>query len=460
MKIRNKLSLLFTLLTAAILLAFTASVYYSAYKNRETEFYKRLKKEAITKANLFFVAKVDTQTLQTIYRNNRETLNEVEVAIYDTSFNLLYHDDVGIDFVKETEQMIHEVSTYKEISFYQDKWQVVGLLFPFEGKYYIITATAYDQYGYNKLQSLSKTILFLFICSVLLIYAAGRFFSKKAMSPVAEMVDKVKKITATNLDLRINNDNGKDELAGLANTFNAMLDRLENSFDAQKQFVSNISHELRTPLAAIITELELSTNKERSIEEYKSVVQNTLDDAQKLARLSNSLLDFAKASYDPSEIAFREIRLDEIILDAQQEVTKATPAYDLSISYENEPADNAAMVLGNEYLLKTAFVNLMENACKFSDDHHCNVSIGLRPDRTTLKFSDKGIGISEEDIGHIFTPFYRGNNKKYAAGSGIGLPLAQKIIKLHKGNISVVSNHTRGTVFTIELPNITPLMIF
>jgi len=186
---------------------------------------------------------------------------------------------------------------------------------------------------------------------------------------VTVIVNKVKKITASNLDLRLNNTQGRDELAELSSTFNEMLDRLEKSFDAQKQFVSNISHELRTPLASMITELELSTHKERSTTEYQGVIQNTLTDAQKLARLSTSLLDFAKASYDPSEISFRETRLDEVLLDARHQVQRQYPTYLVDIIYKNEVENDEELSMnGNEYLLKVAFANLIENACKFSNN--------------------------------------------------------------------------------------------
>lgn len=452
MKIRNKLTLLFTLITATILYLFAFIIYYTASQDREKEFYNSLKKEAITKANLFFNANVDAKTLQDIYHNNRKVLNEVEVAIYDSNFVLLYHDAVDIDFVKETKQMIDDIYSQGEIKFLQQDWQVIGLRYEFQNKSYIITAAAYDQYGYSKLNSLLQNSIIVFIISILFIYIAGKFFSKKAFEPVSEMTDKVKNITATNLDLRLNTNGSKDELAELANTFNEMLNRLENSFDAQKQFVSNISHELRTPLSAIITELELSANKQRSIEEYKLVIENSLSDARKLAKLSNSLLDFAKASYDTSEIAFKEIRLDEILLDAQQQVTKQNPDYNISIHFENENLDEAVSIKGNEYLLKTAFVNLMENACKFSPDKHCDVFIFFQPDKAVLRFADKGIGISETDLPHIFIPFYRGENKQYADGNGIGLSLMHKIISLHNGTVSVTSQPQQGTTFRIKLP--------
>lgn len=451
MRIRNKLSLLFTVLTAAILLAFASSVYYSSYKNRETEFYKRLRKEALTKANLFFKGKVDAKTLQTIYLNNREILNEVEVAIYDGDFHLLYHDAVHLDFVKETLQMINEVRTKHFIQFYQNDWQVVGMEYRYDEKSYVVIAAAYDLYGYNKLRNLGKTILVIFIGSIVFIYAAGRFLSTKALNPIVDMNNKAKDITATNLHLRIDN-RGRDEIAELSNTFNEMLERLEQSFDSQKDFVSNISHEIRTPLSAIITELQLSRHKERSVGEYKTVIDNALHDANRLVKLSNSLLDFAKASYDASVITFKEVRLDETLMDAQNQVIKSDKTYSVSLSYETEVHEES-FIKGNEYLLKTAFVNLMENACKFSADKHCSVSISIKKDQSVLSFKDNGIGISEEDLKHIFTPFYRGENKHVADGNGIGLPLTKRIVELHHGSIMVTSLNRAGTTFRIVLPN-------
>lgn len=455
MKIRTRLTILFTLITATIILAFAFVIYFSAKENRENEFYSLLKNEAVTKANLFFNAKVKAQTLQNIYLNNRTILNEVEVAIYDESFHLVYHDAEHIDFVKETKPMIEEIYRKREIEFSQKKWQVVGLLYKFENKNYVITATSYDQHGHNKLESLLKDIIIVFIISILFIYITGRFFSKKAFEPVKEMTERAQQISATNLDLRLKANGSKDELSELAKTFNEMLNRLESSFEAQKNFVSNISHELRTPLTAIITELELSANKDRTMEEYKTAIQNTLTDAKKLVRLSNSLLDFAKASYDPSEISFKQVRIDEVLLDARQQVQRANSNYKINIHFENNfENDQQISVNGNEYLLKVAFVNLFENGCKFSKTQQSNVSILFDNENITLQFSDKGIGIPEDDLKNIFTPFYRGDNKRFAEGNGIGLPLSQKIILLHKGTISVISKINIGTEFTVKLPHI------
>jgi signal transduction histidine kinase len=166
-------------------------------------------------------------------------------------------------------------------------------------------------------------------------------------------------------------------------------------------------------------------------------------------------LDLAKASYDRSEIAFKPIRIDEILLDARQQVQKANPDYKIDIHFENDfENDNQISVNGNEYLLKVAFANLMENGCKFSKDKQSTVFISFGNEKIILRFSDKGIGISEDDMKNIFTPFYRGENKTFAEGNGIGLSLTQKIITLHKGIIAVLSKEKLGTTFTVELPSI------
>lgn len=455
MKIRLKLTFLFTALFAALLLAFALIIYFSYAENREEEYFKRLKQQAITKANLLLEAKVQPGVLQLIYKNAPNVLSEEEVAIYDTDFHLLYHDAVEVDKVKETAAMIDNIVRSKEIQFYVGKVQAVGFLYSHNGKNYVITAAAFDEYGLNRLNSLKYTLIVCFGIAIILTLVAGSFFARKALQPVSKMVKKVAVITATNLDLRVDEGNRKDEIAELAVTFNQMLDRLENSFDAQKHFVSNIAHELRTPLSTVIAELELSSNKERNVDEYKNVIQHALADAKKMARLSNGLLDLAKASYDPSEITFKEIRIDEVLLDARQQVLKSNPGYHVNVLFEREiEDDNYISVNGNEYLLKVAFINLMENGCKFSDSQQSIVAISFYEQHTILRFSDTGVGIAPEDLPYIFTPFYRGTNKKYADGNGIGLSLTSKIIRLHNGSIAVVSDLDTGTTFTVELAHL------
>jgi signal transduction histidine kinase len=455
MKIRDRLTLLFTVIMGAILFAFAIAIYFAYSENREDEFYRQLQQQAVTKANLLFTAEVEPETLQTIYRNTRNSHYQEEVAIYDTAFQLLYHDAVDLDFVKETVAMIEEIRLKGEIQFMQEGVQVVGFVFPFAGQDYVITAAAYDAYGYTKLRNLQLSLALALLIGMAIVFLTGRFFSKQALKPVAALADKATKIGASNMDQRLPTGSGKDELAELAQTFNQMLERLERSFTAQRQFVSHVAHELRTPLAAMRAELELARAQKRSPELYEQAIDHALLDAAKLSRLATGMLDLAKASYDQSAIHFAEVRLDEVLLDARQQVLKANPTYRVQITFEKETEDSQSLsVNGNEYLLRTAFANLMENACKFSPAHEAFVSIDFDTAYTILQVKDEGIGIPEAEQQQIFEPFYRGSNRGFVDGNGIGLSLTERIVKLHNGEIALKSAQGIGTTFRVSFPHL------
>ena len=220
-------------------------------------------------------------------------------------------------------------------------------------------------------------------------------------------------------------------------------------------FVSNVSHELRTPMAALIAELELSLHRERSNEDYKKVVENALADARKIEKLSNGLMDLAKASYHTDRIKMTPVRLDEVLLDASAMVMKGRSDYSVDLIFGEESDDDRLVTIkGNEYLLRTAFINLMENSCKFSHNHNSTVRISFSDGKVFIRFSDTGIGIPDGDIEQIFKPFFRGENRRFSAGNGIGMTLVERIVKLHGGTVSVTSRREEGSVFTVAFEHV------
>lgn len=155
-----------------------------------------------------------------------------------------------------------------------------GKWYYFRGTDYVITAAAYDGYGYNNLVALRKTLLLLFVVGLSLLFVVGYFLARSALKPIWDIVHDAEKISGSELDKRLLVKNKKDELGELSMTVNALLDRLEQSFNAQKMFVSNVSHELRTPLAALMGELDLALQKERTVEQYKNAITNAWTDAR------------------------------------------------------------------------------------------------------------------------------------------------------------------------------------
>ncbi|MEA4808720.1 Signal transduction histidine-protein kinase ArlS [bioreactor metagenome] len=456
MKIRHKLTLRYTGATAIVFSLVVLVVYLFSEHSREKEFFRDLTREAVTKANLFLSDRVDAKTMQSIYRNNRQFIDEVEVAVYTTGFKLLYHDAQEIDIIKETPELIKNTIRKKELEFYEGNYQGIAMIYSYEGIDYVITAAAYDGYGYAKLNSLATLLIILWLSGLVILAILGYFLARGALQPVSRIVDEVDVISESNLDTRLAVKKEHDELDELSETFNQMLDRLEKSFDNQKMFISNVAHELRTPLAALSTELEVALLREqRTGEEYKVIITNALDDAKSLKHLITGLLDLAKANYDFSRIVTEELRLDELLLDAREMVLKANKNYSVDLIFDQNAEDDSMItVRGNAYLLKIAFVNLMENNCKFSDNKSSDVQISFFEKNAIVRFSDAGIGISKEELEKIFIPFYRGKNSTRTKGQGIGMTLTQRIIILHNGIITIHSHIGEGTTFVVEIPHI------
>lgn len=450
MTLKKRITLLFSISTAVIVLLFAWVIYVPAERNRAFEFYELLFLEAETKAKLFLDAKIPAEQLQKIYKNNREIISEVEVAVYSSDFDLLYHDASDIDKVKETPELLDSISKQKRIQFTIDDWQGVGLSFTHQGQNYLITAAAYDTYGFKKIDFLWKTLFVVLLFAFVIIWMVSRILANIIVQPIREMQNKTAQITAKQLDVRLKINETKDELTQLALTFNQMLDRLSHAFDAQKAFVSNLAHELRTPLTAMIAELEWAESQKNQVVQEQTL-QNVRSDAHKLVRLIQSLLDFARADYDRNEIAFSKLRVDELLIDAIQQVQQNHPTAVVDLHFKKSIDETALTVFANEYLLKTAFLNVIDNACKFSNPPKCYIRMKSKKNTLIISIEDKGMGILEDDMERIFGPFYRGKNQQ-VYGSGIGLSLCKKIIDLHQGHIHVTSKVSEGTTFTIEIP--------
>jgi len=273
---------------------------------------------------------------------------------------------------------------------------------------------------------------------------------------MSDVVMQVDKITIASLDMRVIEGNGTDEIAQLAITFNKMLERLESAFEMQRSFVSNASHELRTPLTSITGQIEVSLMNPRTHEEYKAILESVLEDIKNLNDLSNGLLDLAKASSDISAIALHPLRIDEILWETRAELIERKRDYKISIEF-SQPIDdeNELIILGNHHLLKTAIANLMDNACKFSSDKSAEIFLSVKSQNFVAEFKDKGMGIDPKDMDKIFHPFFRATNVKNIYGNGLGLTLTEKIISIHRGEISVESHLCEGTIVTVNIPFLT-----
>lgn len=454
MKIRTALTLKYTAVTASVFLVCMLVVYGVSERTRSDTFFRNLRSEAVTKAHLFLDGKVDAATMQSIYRNNSRFIDEVEVAVYTPDFRMLYHDAAENDIIREDRQMIESILRRGELRLRIGRYQAIGLVYRFEGREYVVTAAAYDGFGYANIAQLERTVAMLFILGLSLLSVAGYLLARNALKPVRRIVREAEKITASRIERRLP-VKGRDELGELCGAFNALLERLQVSFESQKTFVSNVSHELRTPLAALIAEIDLALQRERTPEEYRQSLHNALQDARRMTRLTEGLLNLARIDYRCEEIAMQPVRLDELLLDVRETLLRAHPDYRIDLVFGQESNDERSItVSGNGYLLGIAFSNLIENNCKCSDNRTSFVQISSWERMAVVRLSDSGTGISEEEMRHLFTPFRRGGTQQRIEGYGIGMALAQKVIRLHGGEIAVHSMKGEGTTYVVELPHV------
>jgi signal transduction histidine kinase len=453
MQIRTKLALRFSLIVASILLLFSLAVYYLSADYRKQEFYSRLNDKALTTAKLLIeVKEVDHDLMKIIDRNSMNTLFQEKVVIYNylnqEIYNSVDHDSVSVD-----KELLDRIRIEGELRYKIGDHEAIGIVYSDRYNRFVVVASAFDKYGLSKLRNLRYVLLVGWLVAVAITMLVGYMYSRDALKPISNVVSQVDKITVSNLNHRVNTKNKADEIGQLAFTFNKMLSRLESAFQVQQAFVSNASHELRTPLTVITGEIDLALMHDREKEEYKKILSTISQDMKNLNRLSNGLLDLAQASLDISSFKITELRFDELLLQSRIDLIKKNPDYHIMITFESLPEDeHFPMVAGNEQLLKIAIINLMENGCKFSLNKKVEVKLFVEADQLRVDFIDNGIGIPPSDIRQVFEPFYRAVNAKDRQGHGIGLPLTQKIIGLHKGTINVRSVLNGGTVFTITLP--------
>ncbi len=453
MTIRARLTLRFFLLVLAIIVVSSLVIYLFSERHRQEDFYNRLRNKAeVTIRLLLAVDEVNSYLLKRIEENNPLSLPEEGIVIWNGSDKVLFDSDL-MGNIPANLNLLKTIRNDGELRWEQGPFEIIGFTFREGNQELVAIAAANDIYGKSRVNDLKWVMFSVFGFSLGFIILAGWIYAGRALLPISLIIDRVKQISISSLNLRLTEGNGSDELSQLAQTFNNMLSRLEGGVKMQKDFIANASHEMRTPLTAITGQIEVALMKKRNNEKYLEVLQSVLDDIRNLNRTSNRLLLLAQANTENLQLDREEIRIDELLWQCREELCKLHPEFSITIrihlDFENE---ETLMITGNALLLKTAISNLMENGCKYSENKKIMVSLSCEKKVLILRFEDKGIGIPEKDLPHIFQPFFRASNSGASRGHGIGLSLVQRIADIHKGKVEVRSVQGVGSVFSLFLP--------
>ncbi|NLI91300.1 MAG: HAMP domain-containing protein [Peptococcaceae bacterium] len=307
---------------------------------------------------------------------------------------------------------------------------------------------------WKEIIKISEIILIVNSIFLLLSVLSTAFSGRKIFQPIKEMTQTVKEVSEKNLNLRINVSGSKNELKELALTFNEMMNRIEDQYKRQRQFVSDASHELRTPIAVI---QGYTVMLDRWGKNDQEVLQESIDAIKNEAEGMNELIDklLFLARHDNSTFVFEkeEFSLSEMLSDIIKETQIIDTTHTIKGSINQEVS-----LFADKNRMKQAIRILIDNALKYTPaDGEITIALEKENNRITIGIKDTGIGMSQEELGHIFDRFYRSDKSrtKEKGGHGLGLAIAKIIILGHNGKIKVRSKVGEGSEFLIilEVPN-------
>jgi heavy metal sensor kinase len=274
--------------------------------------------------------------------------------------------------------------------------------------------------------------------------AGGWWLSGRALKPVKDITAAALNISIENLSRRLPVPATGDELADLTVVLNSMLARLESAVKTLSQFVADASHEFRTPLAVIRTTAELALRRARSPEAYRDSLQEIAVEAERMTVLVEDLLILARSDAGVADMPLSPLDLSEVLEDVLAEVRNLAEFRRIQV----KPILDKAMISGNRPALHRAFLVLLDNALKYSAEGG-EVMVTLSD--SSIEIRDFGIGISPDDLPHIFKRFYQADRARSQGGYGLGLSLAETIVKAHGGSIEVSSIPGEGSSFRVIL---------
>jgi signal transduction histidine kinase len=437
MTLKNRISLLVSLLFT-ILFGLASTVIFVLYSNfRKEEFRERLEIKALSNIKLLVdVKEVDEQLLKMIDQNSINKLYDEKTLVFDSHFKLIYSsiDDAKINWSVEDLKYLKKHKTFFK---QQGDYEVYGVFYDTKDKDFYALISATDDYGKRKLLFLRYTLVVSYIFFTCLCWVLTSFMVRKAMNPLGLFHQKIKNINENNLDTRIESKSNKDEIDLIANEFNFMMDRIEVSYQRQKEFTAHASHELRTPLSRITAQIENTIADSTTSLKGKNFLTAILSDVNHLTELISSLLILSKIDNNKNN-EYNEIhRMDEILFSAIEDLKKSFPDFVILFEIEeSENLDTALEIKGNKNLLEIAVINVLKNACVYSDNQQALVKISAPEDHLIISILNTGKTLSESEQKNLFEPFMRGENSKGTSGFGLGLRIVNRILKLHKSHIT------------------------
>lgn len=285
---------------------------------------------------------------------------------------------------------------------------------------------------------------------VILAAGGGYLLAKRALAPIESIRQTAQDISVHDLKRRLNLRASEDEVGRLAATFDLMLERLDQSFQRERQFTADASHELRTPLTAMQTIIAVTREKRRSPEAYEQVLDDFAEQTSRLRTLVEDLLQLARGDVHSAH-RLQRVDLSALLTDVSQAMLPLIE--EKHLDFEAQIAAELVVEGDGDDLIRLV-MNLLDNAVKYTDRGRVGVQAAAFEGVAQVSIIDTGIGISEGDLPYVFDRFYRQESARTSSGSGLGLSIAQSIVQSHHGSITLSSDVGKGTTVVVTLPRV------
>ncbi len=308
----------------------------------------------------------------------------------------------------------------------------------------------------HTLEGLREQLYFALPLVLLLAALGGFFLANRALSPIDRITRTAQAITASDLNQRINYQGPADEVGRLASTLDHMLERLQQAFAQERRFTDDAAHELRTPLTVLKGRIGVTLSRQRSKSHYEQTLMELDREVDRLIHLSTALLFLSRIDQNLVARGTRPVHFSELIISIVEQMQPLAEEKGIEIESRIE---QGIIVCGYEELLMRLFVNILDNAIKYTPAGG-QVSVSAMPSNGEVitRVADTGVGIPEAELPHIFERFYRvaSDRSRATGGAGLGLSIVDEIVRQHSGRIDVQSQVGQGTTFTIVLPACNP----
>jgi heavy metal sensor kinase len=279
----------------------------------------------------------------------------------------------------------------------------------------------------------------------------GYLLATHSLAPLNWMAQQAREITGSNLNKRLEIGHAAEELTVLAASFNELLARLDQSFEAMRRFVADASHELRTPISVIRGEADVALSHDRGATEYRDSLAIVLDESRRLSRLVDDLLNLARADAGRVNLQAQDFYFNDLLAECCRSMQTLAAASEVALECHST---GDVQFRGDEALLRRLVINLLDNAIRYTPPGgQVSAELEADPAAVRIRISDTGVGIAPEAAPRVFDRFYRADKSRSRqdGGFGLGLSIVKWIAESHNGSVELTRNPGPGTTFTVTL---------